>query len=271
MDTTNHSMGALRSKDIRQWCEAYDKHELVEILVKLSTANQSFQSLMGHAFVNDTKWRKIRVSIDKNNNNNNNNMKNVNENDIRNFFESKGKITSFEMNKDQNYCIITFERYQEAQHIVSVGYHTLIGSNNNEITLSSCYAFENDELINYDNNNNNNTNNNMMSNTFNMNPNNSNNNNMIDENNCIGPLAQRRIFVSSLAYATTDDTLRNTFSQYGDLEECSVVKDKITHKSKGYGFVVFKTVQGASNALQIPEKFIDGRRTKCWLASEGTK
>merc|ERR1712130_636930 len=86
-----------------------------------------------------------------------------------------------------------------------------------------------------------------------------------------GPLEQRRIFVSSLSYSTTDETLRNVFSQYGELEDCTIVKDKVTLRSKGYGFVVFKSVGGAVNALQQSEKFIDGRRTRSWLAAQGNQ
>ena len=86
-----------------------------------------------------------------------------------------------------------------------------------------------------------------------------------------GPLDERRIFVSSLSYNTTDATLSNVFSQYGELEDCTVVMDKMTMKSKGFGFVVFKTVNGASNALKQPDKFIDGRRSRSWLAAQGNQ
>merc|ERR1712232_961163 len=86
-----------------------------------------------------------------------------------------------------------------------------------------------------------------------------------------GPLEQRRIFVSSLSYSTSDETLENVFSQYGELEDCTIVKDKLTARSKGYGFVVFKSIGGAVNALKQPEKFIDGRRTRSWLAAQGNQ
>ena len=82
-------------------------------------------------------------------------------------------------------------------------------------------------------------------------------------------MIQRRLFVSSLSYNTTDAKLRETFSQYGDLDDCTIIHDKFTQRSKGYGFVIFKTVSGAQNALKQPDKYIDGRRTRCWLAAEG--
>merc|ERR1719361_2136951 len=86
-----------------------------------------------------------------------------------------------------------------------------------------------------------------------------------------GPLAMRRLFVYSLLYTTTDDTLHHGFSQYGELEEAVIIKDKSTLKSKGYGFVVFKDVNGANNALKERQKHIDGRTVHCSLAIEGNQ
>ena len=82
-----------------------------------------------------------------------------------------------------------------------------------------------------------------------------------------GPLSERRLFVSSLSCDTTDGKLRDTFSQYGDLDECVLIYDKNTKRSKGYGFVIFKTVAGAQNALKQPDKYIDGTKTSCCLAA----
>ena len=56
-------VGNTRSKDLNSWCEAFDKHELVDILVKISKTNSQFQSYLGHAFVTDIKWCKIRVTF----------------------------------------------------------------------------------------------------------------------------------------------------------------------------------------------------------------
>jgi len=46
-----------------------------------------------------------------------------------------------------------------------------------------------------------------------------------------------KLFVGGLPYHTTDDTLREFFIQFGDLDEAVVIIDKTTKKSKGYGFV----------------------------------
>jgi len=85
-----------------------------------------------------------------------------------------------------------------------------------------------------------------------------------------GPLAMRRLFVYSLLYTTTDETLHSVFSQYGELEEAVIIKDKNNEmKSKGYGFVVYKNMCDAQTALKQPDKLIDGRTVHCSLAIHG--
>uniref|UniRef100_A0A5B6ZGM0 Putative UBP1-associated protein 2C n=1 Tax=Davidia involucrata TaxID=16924 RepID=A0A5B6ZGM0_DAVIN len=81
--------------------------------------------------------------------------------------------------------------------------------------------------------------------------------------------AKRKLFVRGLGWETTTDKLRNVFSSFGELEEAIVITDKLTGKSKGYGFVTFKHIDGASLALKEPSKKIDGRMTVTQLASAG--
>lgn len=81
--------------------------------------------------------------------------------------------------------------------------------------------------------------------------------------------AHRKIFVHGLGWDTTAETLAATFRQYGEIEDCKAVSDKISGKSKGYGFILFKTRRGARNALQQPQKKIGNRMTACQLASIG--
>lgn len=46
-----------------------------------------------------------------------------------------------------------------------------------------------------------------------------------------------KIFVGGLPYGTTDDALRKYFEVYGEIEEAVVICDRVTQKSRGYGFV----------------------------------
>ena len=79
----------------------------------------------------------------------------------------------------------------------------------------------------------------------------------------------RKLFVRGLAGETTTETLRGVFSAFGELDEAIVIMDKATGRSKGYGFVVFRHVDGAILALKEPSKKIDGRMTVTQLAAAG--
>ena len=71
----------------------------------------------------------------------------------------------------------------------------------------------------------------------------------------------RRESSSSVASAGTQiqTLLMPYFPNFGKLEEGAVIMDN-TGKSKGYGFVTFKHMDGALNALNEPSKKIDGCR-----------
>ncbi|KAG2304691.1 hypothetical protein Bca4012_063741 [Brassica carinata] len=84
-------------------------------------------------------------------------------------------------------------------------------------------------------------------------------------------ITQRKLFIRGLAAETTTEGLRSLFSTYGDLDEAIVILDKVTAKSKGYGFVTFKHVDGALLALKDPSKKIDGRVTVTQLAAAGNQ
>ncbi len=49
-----------------------------------------------------------------------------------------------------------------------------------------------------------------------------------------------KLFVGSLPFSTTDDELRELFSQHGAVASATVVKDRETGRSKGFGFVEYE-------------------------------
>ncbi|PWY68275.1 RNA recognition motif domain-containing protein [Aspergillus vadensis CBS 113365] len=78
-----------------------------------------------------------------------------------------------------------------------------------------------------------------------------------------------KLFIGGLAWHTTDETLREGFSQYGTIEEAIVVKDHDTHRSRGFGFVRFASdaeADAAMNAMNNQE--FDGRVIRVDKASE---
>ena len=71
----------------------------------------------------------------------------------------------------------------------------------------------------------------------------------------------KKLYVGGLAWATTDSALREAFSQAGTVESATVIMDKMSGRSKGFGFVEMSTEEEAQNAIQMWNgKEIDGRR-----------
>ncbi|XP_073156170.1 UBP1-associated protein 2C-like [Henckelia pumila] len=81
--------------------------------------------------------------------------------------------------------------------------------------------------------------------------------------------ALRKLFVRGLAWNTSSETLCDAFQEHGEIEEGAVIHDKVTGKSRCYGFITFKDMESAQRALRAPGKMIDGRMAACNLASEG--
>jgi len=47
----------------------------------------------------------------------------------------------------------------------------------------------------------------------------------------------KKVFVGNLSFQTTDNELTDLFSQYGEVESVSIITDRDTGRSKGFGFV----------------------------------
>jgi RNA recognition motif-containing protein len=68
------------------------------------------------------------------------------------------------------------------------------------------------------------------------------------------------IYVGNLAYSVTDDDLREAFSAFGEVERASVIMDRDTGRSKGFGFVEMPDNAQAEAAIGgMNEKDLSGR------------
>jgi RNA recognition motif-containing protein len=69
--------------------------------------------------------------------------------------------------------------------------------------------------------------------------------------------AHPRLFIGNIAGEVTDDSLLKAFSRYESVQKARVIRDKRTTKSKGYGFVSFKTTDDYfSAAKEMQGKYI---------------
>jgi RNA recognition motif-containing protein len=69
------------------------------------------------------------------------------------------------------------------------------------------------------------------------------------------------IYVGNLSWQMTDDDLRTLFEQYGSVTSAKIVKDKVSGRSKGFGFVEMPDETEAQNALStLYESEVLGRK-----------
>ena len=77
----------------------------------------------------------------------------------------------------------------------------------------------------------------------------------------------QNLFVGSLAWATTDDSLKELFETVGEVTSARVVTDRDTHKSRGFGFVEFADEANNKKAVdQLNGKELDGRQITVSIA-----
>ncbi|HEX9740588.1 MAG TPA: RNA-binding protein [Ignavibacteriaceae bacterium] len=59
-----------------------------------------------------------------------------------------------------------------------------------------------------------------------------------------------KLFVGSLPWAVTDETLKEAFEAHGKVVSAKVITDRETGKSRGFGFVEMENETDANNAIQ---------------------
>lgn len=70
-----------------------------------------------------------------------------------------------------------------------------------------------------------------------------------------------KLFVGGLSWDTTEDSLRNFFSQHGTVVSAIIITDKFSGKSKGFGFVEMGSETEAKEAMEkLNGQDLDGRR-----------
>ena len=71
----------------------------------------------------------------------------------------------------------------------------------------------------------------------------------------------RKLFVGGLPYRTTGDELRDAFAQAGEVASASIVTDRETGRSRGFGFVEMANDADAATAVdKLNGSELDGRK-----------
>ncbi|KAH8726440.1 hypothetical protein GQ44DRAFT_613521 [Phaeosphaeriaceae sp. PMI808] len=66
------------------------------------------------------------------------------------------------------------------------------------------------------------------------------------------------MFIGGLNWETTEDSLKDYFSQFGEVSECTVMRDSATGRSRGFGFLTFKDPK-CVNTVMVKEHYLDGK------------
>ena len=59
-----------------------------------------------------------------------------------------------------------------------------------------------------------------------------------------------RLFVGNLSFQTTEDDLRDAFGQHGSLTDVKIMTDRMTGRSRGFGFVTFSSQSEGETAIR---------------------
>ena len=69
-----------------------------------------------------------------------------------------------------------------------------------------------------------------------------------------------KLYVGNLAFQTTDSALRDLFAQHGTVTDVAIISDKITGRSRGFGFVTMDSSEAAQTAINaLNGHDLDGR------------
>ena len=70
-----------------------------------------------------------------------------------------------------------------------------------------------------------------------------------------------KLFLGGIAWDTTEERLTDYFGKYGDVSQTVIMRDKITGRPRGFGFVVFSDPSVLDSVLQ-DRHTIDGRNVR---------
>jgi RNA recognition motif-containing protein len=69
------------------------------------------------------------------------------------------------------------------------------------------------------------------------------------------------LYVGNLPYRITEDQLRDAFAEFGQVSSCTIIKDKVTGQSKGFGFLEMPDSSMAAVAInQLNGRDLMGRK-----------
>ena len=70
----------------------------------------------------------------------------------------------------------------------------------------------------------------------------------------------KKLYVGNIAYSMSDESLKQTFEEHGEVVSARIITDRETGRSKGFGFVEMGTLEEADAAISaLNGTAVDGR------------
>ncbi|KAL9408888.1 hypothetical protein AB3S75_047301 [Citrus x aurantiifolia] len=81
--------------------------------------------------------------------------------------------------------------------------------------------------------------------------------------------SQTKLFVGGLSWGTDDSSLKEAFSNFGDITEAKVITERESGKSRGFGFVTYDSNESASSAQSAMDgQELNGRNIRVSFAND---
>lgn len=71
-----------------------------------------------------------------------------------------------------------------------------------------------------------------------------------------------KIFIGGLSFETTDEALKRYFEQFGPVADAIVMKDAVSRRSRGFGFITYMNSASVDAALSVKQHVVDNRRVE---------
>jgi RNA recognition motif-containing protein len=79
----------------------------------------------------------------------------------------------------------------------------------------------------------------------------------------------KKIYVGNMSYSTSEDSIRSLFAPYGEVVSVSLITDRYTGESKGFGFVEMAQEAQATAAISgLNGRELDGRQLRVNVAQD---
>ncbi len=81
----------------------------------------------------------------------------------------------------------------------------------------------------------------------------------------------RKLYIGGLSFSTTEDQIRDEFAKFGVVESVTVIRDRDSDRSRGFGFVEMSSDTEANEAIKgLNDTTLDGRQITVNYARERT-